>query len=548
MLRTLLIGLIILLSYKSQSQDPNSETDRITTFCKVWGFFKYYHPEVTAKKMKWDDEFRAQLKQLDSLNTKKEINKFYSKWLKSLGGVKACKECNNNVADSLKINLDLTWMNDSISFEKEVIKQLHYIEKNRNQDTKSYISEGAPEQGPEWKEKGYYDSIMPSRELRLLGLARYWNIINYFFPYKNIIGEDWNNVLVDMIPKFINANDTVAYRYAVLELIARINDTHAMPFGHQSEYYGTKFIPFTIKIIDNKPIVTGFKNDSLAKIDDIQYGDVFLKINNIEIDTLINQKLKYIPASNMPAKLRNLSKVILNGDSDMIEVTYDRNGTVNTKMIHRYYYEELKYIPREHADTAVWKIVETNIGYVNMGNLKKNDVMDVIVRLKNTQAIIFDLRNHPNGTQRDLSLLLNHEKLPFAKFTLLDLKYPGVISYTEPIMCGSNTNYYYQGTVVILVDENTQSHGEFTCMALQTAPKVKVIGSQTAGADGNVSMIVFPGGIETYMSGIGVFYPDGKETQRVGIVPEVAVTRTIEGIRAQRDEAFELAIEIIKNY
>jgi C-terminal processing protease CtpA/Prc len=67
-------------------------------------------------------------------------------------------------------------------------------------------------------------------------------------------------------------------------------------------------------------------------------------------------------------------------------------------------------------------------------------------------------------------------------------------------------------------------------------PGAIVIGSTTAGADGNVSPIPLPGGLRTLISGIGVFYPDKTPTQQVGIIPNIEVKPTIEGIRAGRDE------------
>ncbi len=72
-----------------------------------------------------------------------------------------------------------------------------------------------------------------------------------------------------------------------------------------------------------------------------------------------------------------------------------------------------------------------------------------------------------------------------------------------------------------------------------------VIGSTTAGADGNVSPIIFPGNIRTMISGIGVYYPDGTETQRVGIIPDIEVKPTIKGIKEGKDKVLEKAIEII---
>ena len=67
----------------------------------------------------------------------------------------------------------------------------------------------------------------------------------------------------------------------------------------------------------------------------------------------------------------------------------------------------------------------------------------------------------------------------------------------------------------------------------------------TAGADGNVSRFTLPGGLNSMISGIGVFYPDGKPTQRVGIIPDYLVLPTIAGIKAGKDELLEYAMKLI---
>jgi C-terminal processing protease CtpA/Prc len=78
-------------------------------------------------------------------------------------------------------------------------------------------------------------------------------------------------------------------------------------------------------------------------------------------------------------------------------------------------------------------------------------------------------------------------------------------------------------------------------------PNTIVVGSTTAGADGDVSTIPLPGQLTTLISGIGVFYPDHRPTQRIGIVPGVTVTPTIQGITAGRDELLEAAIHLIED-
>jgi len=82
-------------------------------------------------------------------------------------------------------------------------------------------------------------------------------------------------------------------------------------------------------------------------------------------------------------------------------------------------------------------------------------------------------------------------------------------------------------------------------MFYRTITNTVVIGTNSAGADGNVSRLELPGGIQTMFSGIGIYYPDGTETQRIGIVPDIYVWPTVQGVREGRDEVLEKALEIL---
>ncbi len=109
----------------------------------------------------------------------------------------------------------------------------------------------------------------------------------------------------------------------------------------------------------------------------------------------------------------------------------------------------------------------------------------------------------------------------------------------------------YDGTkflrkIVVIVDETTQSNGEFTTMLLQSNPNVTVVGSQTAGADGNVTNIYLPSKVPMMFSSIGVYYPNGQGTQRVGVSIDKIITPSIQGIIDGKDELLEYALSIIK--
>ena len=148
----------------------------------------------------------------------------------------------------------------------------------------------------------------------------------------------------------------------------------------------------------------------------------------------------------------------------------------------------------------------------------------------------------------------------FVKFTIVNKDNPGEFNFIQseyPLNYSRNNHFfstlktlesdeYYQGKLVVIVNEESISHAEYVAMAFRAGDNTIIIGSQTQGADGNVTDIVLPGGLKSWFSGIGIYYPNGRGTQRIGIVPDIEVKPTIQGIREGRDELLEKAIEIIK--
>ena len=181
--------------------------------------------------------------------------------------------------------------------------------------------------------------------------------------------------------------------------------------------------------------------------------------------------------------------------------------------------------------------------------MKEGEINEIMDKFLDKKGLIVDLRCYPSDfIVFSLSRYLLNEKKDFVKFTSGNIKTPGLFTiknYENRV--GGNNKDYFKGKVIILVNEVTQSNAEYTAMALRVAPNAKVLGSTTAGADGNVSDIYLPGNIFTYISGIGVITPEGAETQRIGIVPDIKIEPTIKGIREGKDEVLDRAIELINN-
>ena len=81
----------------------------------------------------------------------------------------------------------------------------------------------------------------------------------------------------------------------------------------------------------------------------------------------------------------------------------------------------------------------------------------------------------------------------------------------------------------MLIDETAISQAEHTCLFLEAACHPQFVGTATAGANGEVTGAVLPGGISFGFTGMSVRHGDGRQLQRVGIQPTYRVVPTIAG-------------------
>lgn len=454
---------------------------------------------------------------------------------------------------------DLDWITD----KKELgtlSTQLEKIKTAKRSYDKSFYVNFKEAGNPDFSNENTYPEMSyPNASYRLLTLFRYWNIIQYYFPYKYLIDEDWKNVLVKFIPQFINAKNELNYKHVLLKLIARIHDSHAfLSDPNIWKYLGSYTASMYISFVEGKPVITDTLIYNSEKDYPLKIGDIILKVNGKQVDKIINEKLPYTSGSNQSTLYRNICTSLLNSDTNYIKVTFKRADSVFTKKIECYSilsaYQENRLKEPSQKNKPLYQLLSNNkdIGYLYLGS------QGIVPDFMNTKGLIIDLRCYPTREKIEGYMVMQelYEKpKKYVKFTATNFQHPGLFRYFEEYytdIAKTDTTAkffckgFYKGKVVILVNELTQSHAEFMTMMYQCSPTATVVGSTTAGADGNISYIPLPGNMITVMTGIGVYYPDGRETQRVGIVPDIEVKPTIKGIREGRDEVLEKAVEWIE--
>ena len=509
---------------------------------KIWGFLKYYHPKIADGALNWDYELFRIIPQILQVGEEETTSNILMDWIAKLGPVEVNRPpASEQVA--IKIEAPIQWIYNERLLGKELSKRLSEIEKAKLPETHYYIDFAPSVGNPIFQhEKAYKEMDYTDDGFRLLALFRYWNMIEYYFPYKHLSDHNWDHVLRDMILPFAKAESELDYKLQLLKLIGAIQDTHANIWQRDEvldQFWGVNIAPITIRHIEDKIVVTKIF-DQLEEGKYLAVGDIITAINGVPVEQLIKEKQQYCPASNVPTQMRDVCRKLLrtNEQQLVLDIAGKEKVTINCV--------DYTTINFWSSDTPSYKNLDGNIGYLYPGNLKEGEIRGIIEQLKSTDGLVIDLRCYPSQfIVFTLGNFLAPQASDFVKFSKGNYEQAGEFIFTPIMKVGSEYETYGK-KIVVLVNETTQSQAEYTTMAFQAAPDVRVIGSTTAAADGNVSRIILPGNVRSMISGIGVYYPDGKETQRIGVAIDHEMRPTVAGIRAGKDELLEKALELLK--
>lgn len=536
------------------------QVDNLAQLGKVWGFLKYHHPMIIAGRLQWDkDLLRVLPEVLDAQDRKAGIAALIA-WTSRLGEPDPCQPCAMLVGDVTQMRAQLQWIHNEEALGGKLSAYLMKVYKNRRaNDEQFYVSQNPGPGNPQFLNESTYPELgHPDAGHRLLALYRFWNIIEYWSPYRYLIEEDWDDVLAEFVPRFFAAEAPGDYVLELMALLARVNDSHTNLWSSLAERppRGSSLLPVSIRFVEGKAFVSKqlpgkASTDVLVPATSpilggsgLRVGDVILEMDGTSVDALIEQWSAYYGASNESAKFRDIARTLTRSDAIQIDLKIERGGEVFDVTASRVPIELLDLTPNFRHDLAgdTFRLLSDEIAYLKLSSIDGENVAKYIEAAQGTKGLVIDIRNYPASfVVFALGKHLVPETTSFARFTRGDLSNPGAFYWTAPVAI-EPADPYYEGRIVILVDEVSQSQAEYTAMALRAAPNAIVVGSTTAGADGNLSAIPFPGGHHTAISGIGVFYTDKTPTQRVGIVPNLDVHPTIAGLRAGRDEVLEVAL------
>ena len=521
-----------------------AQVESLTIVGKLWGYLKYHHPAVTSGALDWDAELLQRFPAILEAGERAPTQALLLQWVDSLGELPPCDPCASPPERDVHLRPRLAWLGDRVRLGSVLSERLALIHERRVADQQSYATAWPAGNANFSREEPYADLEPPDLAHRILALFRFWNIVEYWSPYRDLVEPGWDEVLAEFLPRMAAADSLPTYARELMALVARVEDSHANVWNalQLRPPVGPCTLPVKLRWIEDEPTVVGWLGAAVEP--SLRIGDVVRSIAGRNVSDIVQEWSPYVGASNQASRRRNIAWTMFQGSCGDVPISVLRDGIPLEILATRVELPNDAFATLYGNDRPgdAFQMLPGDVAYLKASAWTIDAIPTYLDRAATAQGLIIDLRGYP--AEFALFPLGSHfveRPTEFGLYTRPDFSNPGTFLWSAPRQLMPEPPAY-RGRIAILVDETTQSQAEGTATAFRSTPNAIIVGSQTSGANGNMSWITLPGGYTAPISGLGIFTADRSPTQRIGIVPDVRVEATLAGVLAGRDEVLDAAV------
>jgi C-terminal processing protease CtpA/Prc len=381
--------------------------------------------------------------------------------------------------------------------------------------------------------------LVTDRATRLAAVIIAWNIFEHFYPYFDVTGTDWMPELPRRLAEAALDDGPDALHVTLRRLAHDLHDGHGGVI-HPSEDRSWS-TPFLWERVEGKLTITQVSEQCSC---DLRAGDVVTAIEREPTEQAIAAAGALTSAATEQYMTDQVLSMLRTGaEGSRRKLTVKRDGV--TRDVAVALVAPASEIVEKRP--ASGDEIAPGIRYVNLDKANQEQWTKILPDLAAAKAVVCDMRGYPNFT---LIVPLAH----FTKSVLKSARW-NVPNVARPDR--EETTFYpaswrvqplepYVHNVVFLTDGRAVSAAE-TFMGIVEAHKLgPIVGSPTAGTNGNVNPFTLPGGYIMWWTGMKVLKHDGSRHHGIGIRPTVPATRTLAGVAAGRDEVLEKGIEVAR--
>lgn len=386
------------------------------------------------------------------------------------------------------------------------------------------------------------DQTGANRAVRLADVLITWNIFQHFYPYLAAVKAEWPAALPEFLQAAYPDQSAPDFAQVLRRLVARLHDGHGY-VSYAGPATRLQQLPLQWEWVQRKLVITKVLGDSLL----VQRGDIVTAIAGQQPQAYFKQAEPLISAAT-PGYLnfRTAFETTVGPAGSGLRVqVQDAAGATHSVVLHHSLSPSPMY--NDGAEQEPFRQLSPGVFYLNLDQLPMEKITPHLDELAQAKAIICDLRGYPRDNHQLLSHLLTRPDTAAHWMRVPRYLYPDqkqVVGYGYFGWEMKPKTPHLAARVVFITDSRAISYAESVMGLVKGYHLATIVGQPTAGTNGNINPFSLPGRYTIRWTGMEVRRLNGEPHHGVGVLPDVYVERTIEGIRAGRDEFLEKALEI----
>nr|WP_319399140.1 S41 family peptidase [uncultured Carboxylicivirga sp.] len=578
----IILSILVLTGCVSKSKRIENQV----IFAKTYGYVKYFHPSDEAAQLDWDSFAIYGASQIDKCQSASDVIKVLEDLFNPIAPTiqfsSNISDFDTNIPapDSIDGFRQTYWQHNGVSFG--MINQIRKYESrrvNRANDEQSKqlfdycpksneciikeIGEGIYCQIPivlycnddytfpqanKHKLEQLNDELQSLKNskpsdlyTRLGNIVNVYNVFQHFYPYFDVVNVNWETEFKNALNASYSDKDLFDHLITLEKFTASLKDGHIHIYNSRIKQYAP---PIAWDWVQDRLIITQVEEGN----DSIKVGDVVTQIEGKSPELYFNEVHSRISAA---------TKGYLNFIANSKSLQGDFHSYINIVI------EGKKYSLKRTVNYYAWldrtckkpryKEIENGIWYLNLDKVEIDTIDMLLPKLEESKSIICDLRGYPNKSGGFITNLLAIDDTTKSWMQTPQIVYPDqdkIIGYKKSNWIGSAVKrkpYLGDKNVIFIIDGRAISYAESVMGYVKNYNLATIIGQPTAGTNGSINSFSLPGGYKISFTGMKVVKHNGSQLHGIGILPDIYLEKTIKGVKDDRDEFLDKAIEFARN-
>ena len=398
--------------------------------------------------------------------------------------------------------------------------------------------------------------------VRKAAIDAVWNTVNDHYYRADLNGVDWRAARDTWRPLALAAATDDEFWERLDQMAGELSDVHTRVESPnavaQRKEQQVLSLGLNIRLLDGALVVLSVNPESDAYWSGVRAGMRLLRIGGKDANTQWRvwaqaARKTSSPQAALRMPLRRLNVVANEAIRESASATF---GLSFARVDGSEFDVRLRPKTLSTRPIVTSRVLPSGMGYVRFTSFQeslRSDVLAAIEKLKDTPALILDLRGNGGGSgamaeaivgsfMKTKTIIGRTETRTGKPVTLAF----GVIKIASPEASVPGKHDAYAGKLAVLMDADSASASEAAAGALQSTGRAIVVGEISCGCLlAFLGYAALPGGGELAFSEIGFTNAKGERIEGRGVIPDVAVERKRTDFVEQRDRVLEAAQAVL---